>query len=229
MEPIKEIGQSHNKPISFILQIDFTLRSHSPENLTHNTICVPSSSVNDQTVSPREYTSHLPVTLEEVPKLNLSSQNQNVSNKQYAISIETTGYVTDKLPGATVSHDQHYETNFNKNALPLSMEESRRNVKPAPIEKAADLFLQSYQKHTGVGNVLPPVHNQTKTSTPVSSHVNKSHRPLPCKACLVYGKEQYDLNHNLLSQPRTTKYLVKVQREINPGRYITKLELHCPR
>ena len=146
MEPVKEIGQSRNKPISFIHEIDFISRSHSPDNLTHNTICVPSSSVNNQHVSPREYTSHLLVTLEAAPKLNLSGQNQNVSNKQNAISIETTGYVTDKLPGATVSHNQHYETNFNKDAIPLSMEESRKNVKPAPIEKTADLLLQSYQK-----------------------------------------------------------------------------------
>ena len=102
----------------------------------------------------------------------------------------------------------------------------------APIVKDADLLLQSYQNHsenhTAVGNVLSPVHNQTKTSTPVSSSsVNKSHKSLPHKACLVYGKEQYHLDHNLLSQPRATKYLVKVRTEISPGCYNVNLELHC--
>ena len=227
MEPVKEIGQSRNKPISFIAQIDFISRSHSPENLTHNAICVQLSSVNNQHVSPSVYTSHSTVTLEAAPNLSLSG---DLFNKQNAISIETTGYVTDKLPEPAASHDQHYGTKFDDDMLPSSIEESRKNVKLAPIEKDDDLLQQLYQKYTVVGNVLPYAHNQTKTSTPVSSSsVNKSQRPLPRKACLVYNKEQYHLDHNLLSQPKANKYLVKVRTEISPGRYMAKLELHCSR
>lgn len=103
-------------------------------------------------------------------------------------------------------------------------------------EDDVDSILQSYQKTqitpTAIGNVLQPL-VQDKTKPPAktvpSSSVNKSHRSLPRRACLVYLNDQYHLDHDLLSQPRATKFLVKVRTEISPGRYMAKLELHCSR
>ena len=152
------------------------------------------------------------------------------------LSLQTSGYVTDKLPGATASHEQHYETKFDKDTPPLSKEEARKNVRPIPKEKDVDSLLQSYQKTqrtpTAVQNTSQPhVQDKTKSSskTTPSSSVNRPHKSLPHRACLVHHKEQYHLDNNLLSQPRATKYLVKVRTEISPGRFMAKLELQCSR
>ena len=164
---------------------------------------------------------HLPPALEAEPKPDLS--------------LRTTGYVTNKLPGATASHDQHYDTEFD-DTPPLSMEETRKKVRPVPKEKDVDSLLQSYQKTqrtpTAVRNTSQP-HVQDKTKSPSktvpSSSVNKSHKSLPRRACLIHHKEQYHLDNNLLSQPKATKFLVKVRTEISPGRFMAKLELQCSR
>ena len=167
-------------------------------------------------------TKHLPPALE--------------TNSKPDLSLETTDYTTNKLPGATVSHDQHYETNFDEDTPPISKEETRKNVRPVPKEKDVDSLLKSYQNAqvtpTAMQNTSQP-HVQDKIKPPSkivpSSSVNKSHKSLPRRACLVHHKEQYHLDNNLLSQPRATKYLVKVRTEISPGRYMAKLELQCSR
>ena len=149
--------------------------------------------------------------------------------------IKATSYATNQLPGATGSHDQHYETDFSGN-IPSSREETKKNIRPVLKEDDAESILQSYHKAqitpTAITNVLQPL-VQDKTKPPAktvsSLSVNKSHRSLPRRACLVHLKEQYHLDHDLLSQPRATKYLVKVRTEISPGRYMAKLELHCSR
>ena len=167
----------------------------------------------------------------------LSSGDKHLADSKAESKVaEATGYATNKLPGATASHDQYYETDFGDN-IPLSMEETRKNIRPVPKEKDVDSLLQSHQKKqlitpTATENILPPfVQDKTKPSakTVPSLGVNKSHRSLPRRTCLVHLKEQYHLDHNLLSQPRATKYLVKVRTEISPGRYMAKLELHCSR
>ena len=192
-------------------------------------------SANSQHLSPVT-TKHLSPTLEAAPKVDLLGQDQNSQTKQNASDIETTSYATNVLPGATASHNQHYETKFDEDTPPLSMEETRKNVRPVPKEKDVDSLLQSYQKTqrtpTAVRNTSQP-HVQDKTKSPSktvpSSSVNKPHKSLPCRACLVHHKEQYHLDNNLLSQPRATKFLVKVRTEICPGRFMAKLELQCSR
>ena len=181
-------------------------------------------------------TKHLSPTLEAAPKADLFGQQKSSDTKQNTVSIETTSYTTNILPGATASHDQHYETNVDTDVPPLSKEETRKNVRPVLKEDDVDSILQSYHKAqitpTAITNVLQPL-VQDKTKPPVktvpSSNVNKSHRSLPRRACLVHLKEQYHLDHDLLSQPRATKYLLKVRTEISPGRYMAKLELQCSR
>ena len=189
-------------------------------------------SANSQHLSPVA-TKHLPPAAEAAPRLDLLGQDQNSQTKQNAFEIETTGYATNILPGATVSHDQFYETKFDEDTPPLSMEETRKKVRPVPKENDVDSLLQSYQKTpTGIQNTSQP-HVQDKTKSPSktvpSSSVSKSHKSLPRRACLVHHKEQYHLDKNLLSQPKATKYLLKVRTEISPGRYMAKLELHCSR
>ena len=184
-------------------------------------------------VVPDGAAAYLPTNLE--PSKSSLDKTNGLNTKSKAAN--TTTYATDKLPGATGSHSQHYETDFGNN-IPISKEESRKNVRPVRKEKDVDSFLQSYKKDkvtpgpTAMVNILPHF-EQDKTQPPAktlpSSSVNKSHRSLPRKACVVYLKEQYHLDHNLLSQPRATKYLIKVRTEISPGRYMAKLELHCSR
>ena len=184
-------------------------------------------------VVPDGAAAYLPTNLE--PSKSSLDKTNGLNAKSKAAN--TTTYATDKLPGATGSHSQHYETDFGNN-IPISKEESRKNVRPVRKEKDVDSFLQSYNKDkitpgpTAMVNILPHF-EQDKTQPPAktlpSSNVNKSHRSLPRKACVVYLKEQYHLDHNLLSQPRATKYLIKVRTEISPGRYMAKLELHCSR
>ena len=69
-------------------------------------------SSNSQHLSPVT-TKHLSPTLEAAPKADLLEQQKNSDTKQNAASNETTSYATSTLPGATASHDQHYETNFD--------------------------------------------------------------------------------------------------------------------
>ena len=174
---------------------------------------------------------YLPATLE--PSKSSLDKTDGVKAKSKA--VDTTTYSTDTLPGATGSHDQHYETDFGE-SVPISREETRKNVRAVFKEDDVDSILQSYQKPqitpTAIGNLLQPL-VQDKTKPPAktvpSSSVNKSHRSLPRRACLVHLNEQYQLDHDLLSQPRATKFLVKVRTEISPGRYMAKLELHCSR
>ena len=152
------------------------------------------------------------------------------------LSLQTSGYVTSELPGAMASLDLRYDTNFDEDAPPLSLEEARKNVRPVPKEKDVDSLLQSYQiTPTDVGNRVQQPYIQDKIKAPAKTvpssiaSVNKSHRLLPRRACLVYHNEQYCLDTKLLSQPKATKYLLKVRTEISPGRYMARLELHCSR
>ena len=88
---------------------------------------------------------------------------------------------------------------------PLSMKETRKNVRAVFKEDDVDSILQSYQKPqitpTAIGNVLPLVQDKTKppAKTVPSSSVNKSHRSLPRRACLVYLHEQYRLDSGVAS------------------------------
>ena len=194
------------------------------ENYRENSSLLGSSnhSLATSTVTTKHLPPAKPPALEAEPKPHLS--------------LQTDGYVTNKLPGATASHDQHYETKFDEDTPPLSMEETRKNVRPVPKEKDVDSLLQSYQKTQRTPNAVwntsqPHVQDKTKSpsKTVPSSSVNKSHKSLPRRACLVHHKEQYHLDNNLLSQPKATKFLVKVRTEISPGRFMAKLELQCSR
>ena len=185
-------------PIRFIHEFQMTSNNSV---FTNNTFYVtPSPSFNNnRSSSSLVITNHLPPTAEKAPKLNWLGQNQN-----NAIEIKTaTAHVTEKLPRATASiNKQQYETNFDADVLPLSVEESGKSARLVYKEKDVDVT-QSYQKPTTIGNVQ--------------------------RACFVHLQEQYHLDNNLLSQSRATKYFVKVRTEINPGRYMAKLELHSSR
>ena len=158
---------------------------------------------------------HLPPAVDVEPDLSL---------------IKETSHTASNLTGAMVSHNQHYKTNFNEDMPLLSMEETRKNVGPALKENSVK-HQKSQILSTDINNLQPLMQDKTKppAKTVPSSNVNKFHRSLPPRACLVHLKEQYHLDHDLLSQPRATKYLVKVRTEISPGRYMAKLELHCSR
>ena len=179
------------------------------------------SSSDQAFASSKVIAKHLPPALE-----NRSKQD---------LSLQTSGYVTNELPGATASLDLRYETNFDKGTPPLSLEEARKNVRPVPKEKDVDSLLQSYQMTpTAVGNRTKQHYVKSKTkaaakTVPSSIASVKSHRLLPRRACLVYHNEQYHLDIKLLSQPKATKYLLKVRTEISPGRYMARLELQCSR
>ena len=187
-----------------------------------------SHSINTQHLLPAT-TEHFPPALEAAPKLDLLEQDQYP--KQNTIDIKITSYTTNRLPATSASLHQHYDINFDQD-VSFPVEETR----PVPKEKDDDSILQSYQKAqitpTTVEYTAPPV-VQTKTKPPPaktvpSSSGSKSHKSLPRRSCLVYLKEQYHLDVDLLAQPRATKYLVKVRTEINSG-YMTKLKLHCSR
>ena len=161
-----------------------------------------------------------------------SVDNKKAEEHMHIATFESTNYAAIIPPDTPPSLDQHYETNFNKDA-PFPVEETRENAK----EEDVDSISQSYQKAqitpTTVGYTAPPV-VQTKTKPPPaktvpSSSGSKSHKSLPRRSCLVYLKEQYHLDVDLLAQPRATKYLVKVRTEISLGQYMAKLELHCSR
>ena len=186
---------------------------------------------------------HQPLQKSDADKSSLSSLKQDCKSLRVAKSkfhvqqsdsnaIDMTGYSTDKLPGATESLDQHYKTDLGE-YIPLSAEETKKNVRPILKNKDVDVLLHTHQENEAtlatLGNAsLIPVQGKATKTVP-SSSVNKSHRSLPRRACLVHLKEQYHLDHDLLSQARATKYLLKVRTEISPGRYMAKLELHCSR
>ena len=167
---------------------------------------------------------------------SLGSSNQSLAKS------ENTGKFDHEVPNYIINNsrveaspNQQYEIKFDQYA-PYSVEETRKNVRPVPKEDVGSI-LESYQKAqitpTTVGYTAPPV-VQTKTKPPPaktvpSSSGSKSHKSLPRRSCLVYLKEQYHLDVDLLAQPRTTKYLVRVRTEISPERYMAKLELHCSR
>ena len=174
---------------------------------------------------------HIPPAIQSTPKpdsLLVTNPKSYATEEKSNSIVETAGYTINKLPGVTVSNHQHYETKFDVDIPPLSLEETRKNIRPAPKEK--DL-LQSYQRAPNAIENIPQPFVQDKRKSPAGltlpASVNKSHRSLPRRACLVHLQEQYHLDHNLLPQPRATKYLVKVRTEIEPGRYMAKLELHC--
>ena len=128
-----------------------------------------------------------------------------INDREVSTTAQPTSvsYATSVAIG---SHDQYYNANFPK--------------------------LQSYQKAQMIpGNTLPLVQDKTKLPEKKSLSLsdNESHQSLSRRACLVHLNEQYQIDHYLLSQPRATKFLVKVRTEISPGRYMTKLELHCSR
>ena len=79
-----------------------------------------------------------------------------------------------------------------------------------------------------MGNISPQDNVKSPAQTVPSSSVSKSHKSLPYRACLVHHKEQYHLDKNLLSQPRATKYLVKVRTEVSSGRHMAKLNYSAP-
>ena len=199
MEQIKELGQQINEPIGFNTQTDFVSRSQNPVPLNDTSFHTPS----------------------------------HVNNHDVSTTVQPTliSYLTDKLPDAKGSHDRYYNINFDEDMPCLSVEETRKNIKS--VLKESDVHsTQSYQKTLIIpGQCLPLVQDKTKSPAKAvpSSSVHKSHRSLPHRACLVHFEEQYHLDHNLLSQPRATKYLAKVRTEISPGRYMAKLELHYSR
>ena len=216
---------SHTLPISVLRSTGKKKAKqelNSKFNQSQTEVSVPlGSSDQPKAKSIAEGSAYLPTTT-----AGLQAESKAVDTKTYSI---------DKLPGATASHDKHYEIDFGEN-IPISREETRKNVRPVPKEKDVDSLIQPYQKNqitaTATGNVSPHfVQDKVKSpaQTVPSSSVNKSHRSLPRRACLVHLKEQYNIDNNLLSQPRATKYLVKVRTEISPGRYMAKLELQCSR
>ncbi len=158
--------------------------------------------------------------------------NGGIEERSLAVST-TKSSVGGALPGATGSNVLDYGTSSDGNET-LSKEETRRNVRRVLKEADVDTILKSQRKSkiptTGAGNNYQFI-GQNKKQDPgetlPSSLVKKSHRGLPRKACIAYLNEQYQLDNNLLSQPRATKYLIKVRTEISPGRYMAKLDLHC--
>ena len=215
MAKIKEIGWQNNEPIPVTAQTEFASMSQNPMPLIHTSLLCGSKSTTVQ-----------PTSEVIIPNLKMLEQNPAPITKHNTISINTKTYVTDKLPGATASHDQHYKTNFDEDIPPLSVEETRQNNRPVLKDNDVDSIpIQNTQLQIIPRNVLPKLPAKAVRS----SSVNKSHRSLPHRACLVHLNEQYHLDHDLLFQPRATKYLVKIRTEISPGRYLAKLELHCSR
>ena len=222
--PVKESVRQNNVPIRFISEFQMNNNSvHDRLTNNDNTFYVtPLSSVNNHCSSSLVVaTNYTLFTSESAPRLNLSGQKYQIDNKK------TVSYITEKLPEATPSNDIDFDEN-----IPLSKEETRKSV---PKEKDADLLVQSYQKDQITATTTGKISSQFVQDTvnppePYASlSVNKSHKSLPRRACLVHHKEQYHLDNNLLSQPKATKYLVKVRTEVSPGRFMAKLELQCSR
>ena len=188
----------------------------------HSTVPLQSSTTNK----------HLTLTLEAAaPDQRATLNNESLTGQNQAGGLtEATGYTTNTLPGATVSFSQHYGADFDENQ-PLSREERRKDVTVVSKEKDVDSILKSHRKDEASRKKLSSELQATaKPSAKLRTSANADRPPrFPRKACVVYKNEQYSLDPKLLSLPRATKYLVKVRTEINPGRFMAKLELHCAR
>ena len=176
-------------------------------------------------------TKHLPPSLEAATPV-LGATNDSLTGQDQAGGLtEATGYTTSSLPGATVSHFQHYGADFDKDQ-PLSREERRKDVQVVSKEKDVDTILESHRKDqiSSSKKLSSELQATAKPSTKPRTSANVDRPPrFPRKACVVHKNEQYSLDPKLLSLPRATKYLVKVRTEISPGRFMAKLELHCAR
>ncbi|XP_065919506.1 uncharacterized protein [Dysidea avara] len=184
------------------------------------------------TVPPQSSTTnkHLTPALEAaIPDQRATLHNESLTGQNQAGGLtEATGYTTSTLPGATVSVSQHYGTDFDEDQ-PISREERRKDVTVVSKEKDVDSILKSHRKDEASRKKLSSELQATAKPSAkprTSANVDKPPR-FPRKACVVYKNEQYSLDPKLLSLPRATKYLVKVRTEINPGRFMAKLELHC--
>ena len=187
------------------------------------------SHVPPQSSTTNTSTKHLPPSLEAATP-GLGATNDSLTGQHQVGGLtEATGYITSSLPGATVSHSQHYGADFDKDQ-PLSREERRKDVQVVPKEKDVDTILESHHKDEARKKLSSELQATAKPSPKprTSANVDKPPR-FPRKACVVYKNEQYSLDPKLLSLPRATKYLVKVRTEISPGRFMAKLELHCAR
>ena len=145
--------------------------------------------------------------------------------------VETIGYATSSLPGATGSFLQHYESNFDKNQSP-SLKQRRKDVRIVPKEKDAETILKFHcnNEASSKKKLSSELQATAKPSTKPKTSSNVDTPPrFPRRACVVYKNEQYNLDPKLLSLPKASKYLVKVRMEISPGRFMAKLELHCAR
>ena len=189
------------------------------------------SHVPPQSSTTSTSTKHLPPSLEAATPL-LGATNDSLTGQDQAGGLtEATGYTTSTLPGATVSHFQHYGTDFGAEK-PLSKEEKRKDVQVVPKEKDVDTILESHRKDqiSSSKKLSSELQATAKPSAKPRTSANVDRPPrFPRKACVVHKNEQYSLDPKLLSLPRATKYLVKVRTEISPGRFMAKLELHCAR
>ena len=176
-------------------------------------------------------TKHLPPSLEVATPVLGATNDSLTGQDQTGGLTEATGYTTSSLPGATVSHFQHYGADFDKDQ-PLSREERRKDVQVVSKEKDVDTILESHRKDqiSSSKKLSSELQATAKPSAKPRTSANVDRPPrFPRKACVVHKNEQYSLDPKLLSLPRATKYLVKVRTEISPGRFMAKLELHCAR
>ena len=169
---------------------------------------------------------HLPSASTAPPETTGTSQQNDCSNDKDA--GHCSGYTTATLPGATVSLQQNYGIEFDKEQ-PVSEEEKRKNILP-PSDKKADYFIEALHKDQ-LSVPGEPLLQSQKTLAKSNSNTSFVDRPprFPRRACVVYKDEQYSLDAKLLSLPASTKYLLKERKEICPGRYVAKLELHSAR
>lgn len=143
MQPAQEFARQNNMPIKFTSE--FQMYSNNSVHLNNAFYVTPLSSANNNHCSSSLVaTNYLPLTSETTSRLNLSGQNQ-VNN----YNIKTTGYITEKLPEATASNSQQYETNFDAD-VPLSVEESGKNTRTIYKEKGVQLS----HKPTPKGSVV---------------------------------------------------------------------------
>ena len=146
---------------------------------------------------------------------SMSISNQHLSPDIMDFPLATAPRVdlSGHNQNAVLSECQYYKAKFEENVLPSPKEESRNND-ATPLFKGKYALQQSCDKSTTTGNIP---HGTAESSTTIPS--------LPRRACLVHHSKQYPLDHNLLSQPRVTKYFVKERTEICPGHYMAKLKL----
>ncbi|XP_065920927.1 uncharacterized protein [Dysidea avara] len=213
----------------FSLQLPVQNPSSTPDNesLPHNESVVSISdddSSNEATETQEPHQPNCTISNTAVPEDAID--HSDIVHDAGGL-METTSYATSTLPGTTESCSQHYGTGFDKDH-PLSREESKKYVQLVPKEKDIGTILESH--HTDEISLMKSSYLQVTTKPSAiprtSTNVGRPQR-FPRRACVVYKNEQYSLDHELLSLPRATKYLVKVRTEISPGRFMAKLELHC--